>query len=138
MNAYNPSTVDTIVEMFADNTPGESYGQNRLVTRETGNGNVALIGYGWMKLAEYDESEETVTVFFGHKSIKSQTVSRWLNTVMEQTAERRNVRVSDASPTVDTPNEGVRFIGSYIGDFERMSAVEHAAVKTVVESLRFL
>lgn len=137
MSAYNPSTVDTIVEMFADNTAGESYGQNRLITEELSNGNVALVGYGWMKLAEYDETENMVTVFFGHKSVNSRTVSRWLNTVLEQCAERREVTVSDASPVVRQPNDCTDYIGHYV-NFENRSPVEEDIVDEVVDSLRFL
>jgi hypothetical protein len=103
MNANTTSRVDTIVEMFADNTAGESYADNRLITEETESGNVALVGYGWMKLAEYDETEERVTVFFGHKAIGSKTVSRWLNNVLEQTSERRAVTVSDESVSTSYP-----------------------------------
>lgn len=139
MNANTTSRVDTIVEMFADNTAGESYNDKRLITEETDSGNVALVGYGWMKLAEYDETENHVTVFFGHKAIKSKTVTRWLNRVLEKTSDRRSVTISHESPTVRAPNEGVKFIGGYIGDFnESISTVEKKAVNTVIESLRFL
>jgi len=128
-----------MLEMFTDNTAGETYNQNRLVTRKSDNGNVALIAYGWLKLAEYNESREAVTVFTGHKSLRSQTVSKWLNAVVE-TADNRNrsVILSGESPTVDTPNEGTRFIGNYVSMDGDHSSVEQQAVDTVVDSLKHL
>lgn len=130
--------VQSIIEMFADNTSGETYHRGRLVTREMASGNVALIGYGWMKLAEYDESENHVTVFFGHKSTESKTVSRWLNRILEQTSDRRNVSISDESPVVGKPNDGVRYIGEYVGDFTNLSPVDRGAIEFVENSLDFL
>lgn len=136
----NPTTtrnVSTIIEMFADATTDESYADNRLMTRETESGNVALIGYGWQKLAEYDESEGQVTVFFGHKGV-SKTVTRWLNKVLNSTVDRRTVQISHESPVVREPPEASNYIGHYVGDFKNMSPVEKVAKRIVEKSLRFL
>lgn len=126
-----------LLEMFMDRTAGESYKQNRLVTRETENGNVALIAYGWLKLAEYNESREAVTIFTGHKALRSKTISRWLNCVVSTADDRgRDVVLSGESPTVDTPNEGTQYIGNYVSMDGSHSPVEQQAVETVVDSLR--
>jgi hypothetical protein len=128
-----------MLEMFVDNTAGENYGKNRLVSREADNGNVALIAYGWLKVAEYNESREAVTVFTGHKSLRSRVVTRWLNAVVRVANERdRSVILSGESPTVDTPHEGTRFIGNYVSMDGHHSAVEEEAVDTVVDSLKHL
>jgi len=129
----------SMLEMFMDNTAGESYNQNRLVTRESDGGNVALIAYGWLKLAEYSESRNAVTVFTGHKSLRSQTLSRWLNEVVSVADDRgRDVILSGESPTTDTPNEGTRFIGNYVSFTPNHSSVERDAIDTVEESLAHL
>lgn len=136
----NPTTtrkVSTIIEMFADATTGESYAENRLMTRETESGNVALIGYGWQTLAEYDETEDQVTVFFGHKGV-SKTATRWLNKILSIAAERRNVQISHESPVVRDPPKASNYIGEYVRDFKNMSPVEETAVAIVERSLRFL
>lgn len=126
------------VEKFMDNTTGESTAQNRLTTRVSEAGNVALVAYGWLKVAEYNESRDTVTVFTGHKALNSRTVSGYLNDVINVADDRnRDVTLSGESPVVDTPNDGTRFIGSYV-DFEGRSAVEEEAVEEVIESLRDL
>lgn len=130
------NTKRSIVEMFLDRTAGESTSENRLSTRSEESGNVSLIAYGWLKVAEYDESRQAVTVFTGHKSLRSVTVSRYLNDVV-RVAERRNrdVILSGESPTVSTPNTGTRFIGNYVSFDGTRSSVEQAAVSEVVESL---
>ncbi len=126
-----------MLEMFVDNTAGETYNDNRLVSREANNGNVALIAYGWLKVAEYNESREAVTVFTGHKSLRSRTITRWLNRVVSVAETRnRSVILSGESPTVDTPNEGTRFIGNYVSMDGDHSPVEQQAVDTVVDSLK--
>lgn len=127
-----------MLEMFADSTVGESYHHGRLITEETDSGNVALVAYGWMKIAEYDETEGQVTAFFGHKSVESRTISRWLNRVVEQVGQRRDVNISPESPTVRSPNDGVEFIGEYIGDWNDKSPVEEKAEKAVIDSLAHL
>jgi len=133
--AYHTSR-KTLLEMFLDRTEGESTKHNRLVTRETENGTVALIGYGWLKLAEYNERLNAVTVFTGHESINSKTVNEWLNAVVNVAEERgRDVILSGESPEEDTPNEGVRFINGYVSMDSGHSAVEQAAVENVRESL---
>lgn len=129
---------EAMLQMFTDATAGESYADNRLVTRETDSGNVALIAYGWLKLAEYNERREAVTVFTGHKSLRSTVVTRYLNNVISVAQERREVILSGESPTVNRPNEGAKYIGSYVDFSTKLSSVEQKAVNTVVESLRFL
>lgn len=126
-------------EMFADATVGESYHENRLITEETDAGTVSLTAYGWMKLAEYDETEGHVTVFFGHKNIESRTISRWLNSLLEVARSRgRSVTISDESPTVRKPNDAVEYIGGYVGNFSDMSPVEQEAHDNVLRSLSYL
>lgn len=124
-----------LLEKFTDNTAGECYNRGRLTTRETESGNVALIAYGWLKLAEYNERRNAVTVFTGHKSLGSTILSRYINDVRRVAQERRDVILSGQSPTIDTPNEGVKYIGSYVNFTGNMSSVEQKAVRTVVESL---
>ena len=129
---------EAMLEMFTDATGGESYADNRLVTQETDSGNVALVAYGWLKLAEYNERREAVTVFTGHKSLRSTVVTRYLNNVISVAQERREVILSGESPTVNRPNEGAKYIGSYVDFSTKLSSVEEKAVDTVVESLKFL
>jgi hypothetical protein len=126
--------LSAIIEMFADATVGECYNQGRLVTEETDSGNVALVGYGWAKLAEYDETEGHVTVYFGHKSTDSTTLTRWLNRITEEISARRDVTISHESPVVRSPNDGVEYIGAYIGSGPN-SSVEERARKHVINSL---
>lgn len=129
------TTKTTLLDMFLDRTTDENSRENRLVTRETENGNAALIAYGWLKLAEYNESREAVTVFTGHQSLRSTTVSRYLNNVMSRAEERgRDVIVSGESPTVDRPNAGAKYIGNYVS-FGNRSPVENDAVNDVLDSL---
>lgn len=133
------TTHTTLLDMFLDRTTDESSSENRLVTRETESGNVALIAYGWLKIAEYNESRDAVTVFTGHQSLRSTTVSRYLNTVVSRAEERgRDVILSGESPTVDRPNDGVRYIGNYVSFGGNRSAVEKEAVDDVRESLAHL
>lgn len=136
--AYPTTRKQALLEMFMDRTAGESTVNNRLVTRMD-NGNVALIAYGWLKLAEYNESRGVVTVFTGHQALRSKTVSRWLNQVISLANERgREIVISGESPTVDTPNEGAQFIGDYVSMDGAHSSVERSAVETVVQSLTHL
>jgi hypothetical protein len=133
------NTKREVLDMFLDRTTGESTFANRLTTRETESGNVALIAYGWLKVAEYSESRGAVTVFTGHKSLNSKTISRYLNDVVRRADNRgRDVILSGESPTVDTPNEGTRFINNYISMTGSDSAVERDARTTVRQSLSHL
>jgi hypothetical protein len=126
-----------LLEMFTDATAGESCNRNRLVTREAENGNVALIAYGWLKVAEYNESRDAVTVFTGHESLQSRTVSTYLNKVVSVAENRgRSVILSGESPTVDKPNDGTKYIGHYISFDGKHSPVEKDARNEVVDSLR--
>jgi hypothetical protein len=130
---------NTKSELFGalfDNNTDVTYSQNRLVTRETDSGNVSLIAYGWLKIAEFDSDDGTVTVFTGHKAIDSTTLSRYLNDVTRNAQDRdHDVVLSGESPTVDTPNDGVRFINNYVSMDGGHSPVEQQAVDAVVESL---
>lgn len=130
-----------LLEMFVDRTAGESTLHNRLTTQETDAGNVALVAYGWLKIAEYNESRTAVTVFTGHKSLRSRTVSGYLNEAAAVAKQRgRDVILSGESPTVDKPNTGARYIGNYIGDVgaSDKSSVEATAVNNVIDSLAHL
>jgi hypothetical protein len=130
------ATKTEIIDMFLDRTAGEATTHNRLTTRETDGGNVILVAYGWLKLAEYDEQRGIVTIFGGHRAIGSKTVNRYLNDVLRVVSDRsREVVMSGESPTVDTPNEGARFIGNYVSMDGSHSGVEQDAVETVIDSL---
>lgn len=127
----------SLLEMFLDRTAGESYARGRLITRRTAMGNVELVAYGEKRLAIYDETRETVTVFTGHKTSGGTTISRYLNDVVRVAEERgRDVVLSGASPYVSTPNDkAAQFIGNYVDWTTGLSAVERDAVQTVEESL---
>jgi hypothetical protein len=128
-----------MLEMFMDNTIGESFNDNRLITRETDAGNVALIGYGWLKIAEYSEERDAVTVFTGHTSLKSKTVNEWLNAVVRVAEDRgRDKILSGESPTVDTPNDGTQYINNYVSFDSNQSSVEMNARRNVRQSLTHL
>lgn len=129
----NPTTM---MEMFIDGTVGESYAENRMLTTENERGNVSLLGFGWQKMAEYDESENHVTIYLGHKGV-SQTMTRWLNNLVEIANQRRTVTLSYESPVRQSPPECVEFIDHYI-DMSDMSPVERDAHNKVIESLKFL
>jgi len=125
------NTKRNLLDMFLDRTAAESTLENRLTTRETESGNVALIAYGWLKVAEYNESR--------HKSLRSRTVSGYLNDVVSRAESRgRDVILSGESPTVDTPNEGTRYINGYVSFSGDRSDVEADAVATVRDSLSHL
>ena len=127
-----------MLQMFTDNTSGEVYADGRLETIETDSGNVALVAYGWLKLAEYNERREAVTVFTGHKSLRSRVVTRYLNDVISVSQERREVILSGESPTAGRPNEGAKYIGAYVDFSSKLSSVEQKAVNTVVKSIKLL
>ena len=129
-----------LIEMFADRTAGESYNRNRLVTRETPNGNVALIAYGWMKLAEYNEEREAITLFVGHaQASPSRTITKWVNDVKRVIGERRRIIESGETPRVRGPNtEGYQYVNEYIRFSGGLSKVEQNAFNAVEKSLQFL
>jgi hypothetical protein len=130
------NTKAAMLAAFLNNSAGDTYSQKRLVTRETDAGKTALVAYGWLKLATYHPENGTVTVFTGHRSIGSQTVTRYLNNVTEAAkSDGKRVVLSGESPTVDTPNEGVKYIGNYVDMNGSHSAVERDAVDDVVESI---
>jgi len=131
------NTKRDVLDMFLDRTAGETSRDNRLITRETESGNVSLIAYGWLKVAEYNESRNAVTVFTGHKSIRSKTVSQYLNEVVGRADDRgRDVILSGESPTVDTPPACVEYIGNYVSFEGSDSAVEADARSDVHGDLR--
>jgi len=128
-----------MLDMFLDRTTGESYHNNRLVTRESESGNTALIAYGWLKIAEYNESRECVTVFTGHAAIRSKTTSEYLNDVVNRAENRgRDVILSGESPTVDTPPSIVKYIGNFVSFSGDRSSVEQDASDDVRSSLKQL
>jgi len=130
------TTKANLIEMFLDRTAGESTRQNRLITRETESGNVELIAYGWLKIAEYSEERNDVTIFTGHKSLNSHTVNRYLNDVLRGADNRsRETIISGGSPNVDTPNAGVKYINNYVSMEGERSAVEEIAVSDVENQL---
>ncbi len=109
---------DSLIQMFLDATDGETYGDGRLITRSTGEHTTELIAYGWNKIAEYNESIDTVTVHAGHAGNVSQTVTRYVNLVREIGAKRRTTRVNtlaDSAPNVsgNIPSDSTQFIGNY-------------------------
>ena len=139
MTANLTPTRFDVMTMFADNTAGESTLYNRLTTRRLGNGNVGLVGYGWLLLAEYNESDETVTVYQGHKNLGSATVTRWVNEVRETAGKRgRQVMILPDAATVDSPNDGAQYVEQGYVNFEGKSAQEERIVQGVIDSLRHL
>ncbi len=137
-NAYT-NDVESVIEMFADGTTGESTLHNRLITVENDAGNAALVGYGEKVLAEYDEVEGRVTVFLGHKAGGGDTVSRWLNTITEEATARRNVTFSDNAPWFRPPNaDAAGYIDNYFSFGGGESSVERAARDEVIDSLKWL
>lgn len=135
---YLAPTVDSIIEMFMDSATGEATPDNRLVTLENAAGNTILVGYGEKVLAEYNESEQQVDVYFGHVDGADKTVKKWLNKVVSEADKRRSVTISDDSPWFRPPNAAAaQYIGSYIS-FRNKSAVERRAEKEVIESLKWL
>ena len=127
-----------MLEMFTDATAGEVYSSGRLETTETESENVALVAYGWLKLAEYNERREAVTVFTGHKSLGSHSISRYLNDVVRVAQERRDVILSGESPTVAKPNEGTKYIGEYVNFRTDMSSVEKKAIRSAIASINLI
>lgn len=132
----NYTSKQAMLDMFLDRTARESGNHDRLATIETEGGNVALIGYGWIKLAEYDESRNVVTVFTGHTSIRSNTVNTWLNDVVRRAESRgRDVVLSGESPSIDTPNDGVQYVNEYVSFSADQSAVERDAINHALGSI---
>ena len=102
-NYTTQQTRDSLIQMFLDASAGEVYGDGRLVTREAGENTVELVAYGWNKVAEYDESTDTVTLFAGHAGNVSKTLTRYVNLVHEMAGKResRTVNVlADSAPNV--------------------------------------
>lgn len=130
------NTKRNVVEMFVDRTAGVSTLKNRLQTRMNDAGNVELVAYGWIVVAEYNESHGIVTVFTGHKSLNSHTVNTYLNDVIRVAKDRgRDVITTGESPTINTPNKGTVYIGNYVDMSGDHSPVEQEAVDTALESI---
>lgn len=126
---------DSLIQMFLDASSAEAYGNGRLVTRESGENSVELIAYGWNKIAEYNESTDTVTVFAGHAGNISPTVTRYVNLVHEMAGKRetRTVNVlADVAPNVARPPaQSAQFIENYRSFSGEPSSVEEWATATV-------
>jgi hypothetical protein len=134
MRLYN--TKREVVEMFVDNTAGESTPYNRLQTFETESGDVKIVGHTWNTLAKYNESEGVVTVFTGWTHINSTTTNGYLNLIADIARERgRTVSISGESPVHDSPTEATDYINNYVSMDGGHSAVEQDAVDHVVEEL---
>lgn len=140
----NPYTndVSTVIEMFTDATPNESTKYNRLITQELPSGNIALVGYGEKILAEYDETEERVTLYLGHKAGGHTTITRWLNEIQEVASARRTVTFSDKArwfePAGGPNTKAGQYIREYIDFTSSLSDVEENALEDVIKSLEWL
>jgi hypothetical protein len=135
MNEAYTTSRESLIQMFLDAAPNESYNEGRLVTRQSGESTVELIAYGWNKLAEYNETTDTVTLFGGHVENISETVDDYAKAVFD-TAQNRESRtinvVVDAAPNVaEPPAESVRFINNYKSFSGSDSPVESWASETV-------
>ena len=139
-NYTTQQTRDSLIQMFLDASAGEVYGDGRLVTREAGENTVELVAYGWNKVAEYDESTDTVTLFAGHAGNVSKTLTRYVNLVHEMAGKResRTVNVlADSAPNVSRPPaEAAQFIANYRSFSGTPSSVEQWATATVNRALR--
>lgn len=130
--------VESLIEMFTDGTAGESTIHNRLITVELESGNTGLVAYGEKIIAEYDETEDRVTTYLGHKVGSGKTVSKWLNKVTDE-ASRRKLTFSDDAPWFAPPNaDAAQYIGAYKSLRTEDSAVERDATETVIDSLKWL
>lgn len=130
---------DSLINMFLDNTSGEVYANGRLKTVREGD-SLALISYHKEKLAEYDESAGTVTVFAGHHGNVSQTVNRYISRVVKLAGERtdRDVVLTELAPNtrMQPVAASARNIGEYV-DFGRpLSDAEKREVRDVNEALK--
>jgi hypothetical protein len=137
-NPYTNS-VDTVIEMFADGTVGESTEHNRLITVEHESGDVALVGYGEKILARYDEQEGRVEVYTGHEDGAGPTVAKWLDKITTIAGSRRDVDIKTGSPWFRPPNdEAAHYINNYFDFRGNISNVEQEALENVIDSLKFL
>jgi hypothetical protein len=138
MEAYTNSR-DDVLEMFLDGTEDEVYGSGRLYTRESGEGSVELIAYGWNKLAEYNESTGDVRIFFGHRGNISETVDGYLDDLSDMAEERDHRSVQElltAAPNVGRPPaEAAQFIDNYKSFSGSDSNVESWASEVVERSV---
>jgi len=130
---------DSLISMFLDNTDAEVYADGRLKTRRSGTV-LELIAYHREKIAEYDESDGSVTVFGGHHGNVSETVNRYISRVVKMTAKRDNRRVilTELAPNVRMRPiaQSARNIGEYVGFGGKMSPAERREVRNVNSALR--
>jgi len=138
MEAYTNSR-DDVLEMFLDGTEDEVYGSGRLYTRQSDEGALELIAYGWNKIAEYDESTGDVRIFFGHYNNISDTVDGYLDDLSEMVDEREHRSVQElvtAAPNVARPPaEAAQFIDNYKSFSGSDSPVESWASEVVEKSV---
>jgi hypothetical protein len=135
MNEAYTTSRESLIQMFLDGSANESYNEGRLVTRQSGESTIALIAYGWNKIAEYNATTDTITLFGGHVGNISKTVDGYCKSVFD-TAQNRESRtinvVVDAAPNVsEPPAESVRFINNYKSFSGSDSPVESWASETV-------
>lgn len=143
MNANYTTKRDSLIQMFLDASDDEVYADGRLYTRRTGENTVELIAYLRHKIAEYDESTNTVTIFAGHEGNVSPTVTKYVRLVREMAGVREsrtmNVLLSAAPNVGDRPPaEAAKFINNYKSFSGSDSSVERWATETVNKALREL
>jgi hypothetical protein len=130
---------ETLIQMFLDGSSNEVYADGRLITRESGESTVELIAYGWNKIAEYNESTDTVTLFAGHAGNVSKAVTEYVNLVDSISAERESRtlnKILEAAPNVARPPaESAQFIDNYRSFDGNPSSVEEWATDTVERSI---
>lgn len=131
---------DTIIQMFLDSTTGESYAEGRLKTTRVNDDTVALIAYHKHKIAEYRESDGTVTLFTGHYGQTSETVNRYIARTAALAGERegRSVIPVETSPDVRARpvTDSAQYIGEYVDIQGSMSDADRMAVREVNDALR--
>lgn len=138
MNATYNTTTDSLREMFLDATAGESASGGRLKTEELPNGNVGLVGYNWLLLAEIEPATGTVTVYDGHAGNVSKTTTRHINEITADVKnhETREYTRSTQTPILRNPPKSANYIGEYIGAFANpKSPQDMRAMSDVTESL---
>lgn len=128
-----------LIEMFLDATPGESYRNGRLKTRETENG-VQLIAYHEHILAEVDSGANSITLFTGHYKNQSVTVTRYVHELGKLLSEREgfDVTVLDGyAPSTGYGRvwEAAQYIGQYVGSSDSRSPADKKAISEVDRAL---
>lgn len=130
---------DSLINMFLDNTSDEVYAEGRLKTERQGD-TLALIAYHREKIAEYDESAGTVTVFAGHHGNVSDTVNRYISRVVKIAGQRndRDVILTELAPNVRMRPvaQSARNIGQYVRFGGELSPAEKREVRDVNAALK--